>query len=51
LDDFDPVTGECTMQLVDSNAHQFTVTHLGGAGLYKAYKGIGYPNRTTKKVT
>lgn len=50
LDDYDPVTGECTMQLVDMLVHKKSCTHIGGAGMYKAYNGIGYPNREIKKV-
>ena len=48
LDDFDPLTGECTMQLVDRKIHQISCPHIGGAGLYKAFMGIGYPNRKIK---
>lgn len=45
LDDFDPVTGECSMQLVNRKVHEFSCPHIGGGGLYKAFMGIGYPNR------
>jgi hypothetical protein len=44
LDDFDPVTGECTMQLVRSDAHTGVqgMTHSGSVSQYKAYNGSGY---------
>ncbi|MBY0349161.1 MAG: HNH endonuclease [Hydrotalea flava] len=44
LDDFDPLTGECTMQLVRSDAHTGVrgMTHSGSVAQYKAYNGSGY---------
>ncbi|MCO7184131.1 HNH endonuclease [Tenacibaculum sp. XPcli2-G] len=45
LDDFNPVTGECSMQLINRKVHEFSCPHIGGGGLYKAFMGIGYPNR------
>jgi hypothetical protein len=44
LDDFDPVTGECTMQLVRSDAHTGVkgMTHSGSVSQYKAYNSSGY---------
>ena len=43
LDDFNPVTGECTMQLVESAAHQGTgvvgMAHSGSVAQWKAYYG------------
>lgn len=48
MDDFDPITGECTMQLVKRNVHEASCPHIGGGGLYKAFMGIGYPNRKIK---
>ena len=42
LDDFDPETGTCTMQLVQKVAHD-QVQHMGGVSLWKMfYGGIGY---------
>ena len=48
VDDFDPLTGECTMQLVNRKVHEGSCPHIGGGGLYKAFMGIGYPNRKIK---
>ncbi|RBW59436.1 hypothetical protein DS884_06770 [Tenacibaculum sp. E3R01] len=48
LDDFDPLTGECSMQLVLMQVHKASCPHIGGAGLYKAFMGIGYPSRKIK---
>jgi A nuclease of the HNH/ENDO VII superfamily with conserved WHH len=43
LDDFDPVTGECTMQLVETSAHSTVgMTHTGSVGQYKSFNGSGY---------
>jgi Pretoxin HINT domain/A nuclease of the HNH/ENDO VII superfamily with conserved WHH len=43
LDDFDPITGECTMQLVESSAHQGSgvlgMAHSGSVAQWKAYYG------------
>jgi hypothetical protein len=43
LDDFNPATGECTMQLVESTAHQGTgvvgMSHSGSVAQWKAYYG------------
>lgn len=44
LDDFNPETGECTMQLVSREIHG-KAKHAGGAGLYKGTMRIGYPGR------
>ena len=39
MDDFDPVTGECSMQLVRENAHNRVagMAHSGSVAQYKAY--------------
>jgi LAS superfamily LD-carboxypeptidase LdcB len=44
LDDFDPITGECTIQLVRSDAHTGVqgMTHSGSVSQYKVYNGSGY---------
>jgi len=43
LDDFNPATGECTMQLVESTAHQGAgvtgMQHSGSVAQWKAYYG------------
>lgn len=33
MDDYNPITGECTMQLVETAIHAKTSTHIGGMGL------------------
>ncbi|WP_333819901.1 HNH endonuclease signature motif containing protein, partial [Ohtaekwangia sp.] len=43
LDDFNSTTGECTMQLVERDAHTaIGMTHTGSVGQYKAFNGSGY---------
>ena len=39
MDDFDPVTGECSMQLVRANAHTNVsgMAHSGSVAQFKAY--------------
>tara|TARA_R110002073_G_scaffold313380_2_gene485273 strand:- start:41850 stop:42128 length:279 start_codon:yes stop_codon:yes gene_type:complete len=45
LDDYNPITNECTMQLVLDKIHTKSKSHLGGATMYKKHMKIGYPNR------
>jgi hypothetical protein len=40
--DYDPVTGEGTLQLVEQAAHEATYPHAGGVAQYRAYTGGGY---------
>jgi hypothetical protein len=44
LDDFDPISGECTMQLVEKDAHTQIIgmTHSGSVSQYRTYNGNGY---------
>ena len=42
LDDFNPATGECTMQLVTQDAHLATYTHRGSVYYYESYYGTEY---------
>ena len=35
MDDYDPIKGTCTMQLVETKIHKLTATHTGGFGLLK----------------
>ena len=42
LDDFNPKTGECTMQLVLSDAHKATYPHKGAVAQYEKYFKIEY---------
>ena len=44
LDDFNPVTGKVTVQLVDQSAHTKVVGmgHSGGVAQYKTFNGSGY---------
>jgi hypothetical protein len=43
LDDFNPITGECTMQLVESSVHQGLgvqgMAHSGSVAQWKSYYG------------
>ena len=43
-DDFDPTTGECTMQLVLRKAHQATYPHKGFVAQYEKFHGVKYKN-------
>ncbi|MCH2229208.1 MAG: HNH endonuclease [Crocinitomicaceae bacterium] len=45
LDDFDPRTGKCTMQLVKSEYHILTSPHIGGASLWSAFHLEKYKER------
>jgi hypothetical protein len=40
LDDFNPLTGECTMQLVRADVHN--ITHTGSVKQYENYTGTIY---------
>jgi hypothetical protein len=44
MDDFNPVTGKCTVQLVERTAHTTVegMGHSGGAAQYRVYNGSGY---------
>ncbi|HYC85213.1 MAG TPA: HNH endonuclease [Chryseosolibacter sp.] len=44
LDDFDPETGEATMQLVKTTDHVGTTPHTGSVKQYENYKGTTYSN-------
>lgn len=46
LDDFDPTTRECTMQLVQKDAHRASYKHIGGAGMFKALINFLYKERS-----
>jgi hypothetical protein len=41
LDDYDPTTGEGTMQLVQTTIHK-AISHAGGVAQYQAAHGVGY---------
>ena len=42
LDDFNPETGECTMQLVLSDAHVATYPYKGSVSQYEKYYNVEY---------
>ena len=42
LDDFNPETGECTMQLVLRDAHVATYPHKGSVSQYEKYYNVEY---------
>ncbi len=44
LDDFDPATGESTMQLVKSSVHQGTIPHTGSVKQFENYNNTTYSN-------
>ncbi|WP_299132981.1 HNH endonuclease [uncultured Tenacibaculum sp.] len=45
MDDYDPITGECTMQLVNKKLHEWSCPHKGGAGLWMDLFRIVYKRR------
>jgi hypothetical protein len=45
LDDYDPFTGTCTMQLVEKGIHIDCSPHVGGANLFDSFFNFGYYNR------
>lgn len=49
VDDFNPASGKCTMQLVDSNAHNATKVHKGSCAQYDDYYGKKIYNPPKKK--
>lgn len=42
LDDFDPVTGTSSMQLIEEGAHKATYTHYGSVKQYEQYHDVKY---------
>ncbi|WP_159453606.1 HNH endonuclease [Ohtaekwangia koreensis] len=42
LDDFDPLTGECTMQLVRTADHIKSLPHTGSVNQYEKYNDVTY---------
>ena len=42
VDDFNPLTNTCTMQLVRKDAHTATFPHRGSCAQYDAYYGPTY---------
>jgi len=37
LDDFDPINGTCSMQLVEKSIHKASVPHFGSVAICKKY--------------
>ena len=42
VDDFDPLSGEATLELVSEKAHSATLRHVGSVGQYAKHHGIPY---------
>ncbi len=42
VDDFNLLTGESTMELVETNAHKATIPHKGSVYQYEQYHGVKY---------
>jgi hypothetical protein len=42
MDDFNPATGKCTMQLVKSTEHQKCIPHTGGVKQWENFYGQTY---------
>ncbi|WP_233266237.1 HNH endonuclease signature motif containing protein [Myroides fluvii] len=40
LDDYDPMDGTCTMQLVDKDVHRASIPHYGSVELIKKFLNI-----------
>jgi len=49
LDDFDPETGTCTMQLAYRKAHEATLPHIGSCAQYEQHHGEKTYNKPRKK--
>ncbi|MCX7746061.1 MAG: HNH endonuclease [Clostridia bacterium] len=49
VDDYDPVTGKCTLQLVKRKAHEATKPHKGSCGQYDDHHGEKIYNPPKKK--
>lgn len=50
FDDFDPITGESTMQLVKRSAHEGTYVHKGSADQFAKAFGVDYDSHCATKV-
>ncbi|WP_348770852.1 RHS repeat-associated core domain-containing protein [Niveispirillum sp. SYP-B3756] len=50
LDDFDPVTGKTTMQLVKTSAHEATFTHSGSVSQFEKHFGVEYDTRDAVNI-
>lgn len=48
LDDFDPIKGTCTMQLVKKSAHKACNPHTGAANLFDTFFNFGYYDKQFK---
>jgi len=42
VDDFDPQSGEATLELIPRNAHNATLPHAGSVAQYVNHHGVGY---------
>jgi RHS repeat-associated protein len=51
VDDFDPATGNTTMQLVQSDAHEATYTHEGSVKQFSDEYGVKYDTQDAVKVS
>jgi RHS repeat-associated protein len=51
VDDFDPATGNTTMQLVQSDAHEATYTHEGSVKQFSDKYGVKYDTQDAVKVS
>lgn len=45
LDDFDPINGTCTMQLVETKVHRYSAPHFGSVKIVEEFHGFKYLNR------
>lgn len=48
LDDYDPIKGTCTMQLVEKSAHKACNPHTGAANLFDTFFNFGYYDKQFK---
>ena len=42
VDDFDPLSGEATLEFVSEKSHNATLRHVGSVGQYAKHHGIPY---------
>lgn len=51
VDDFDPVTGMTTMQLVKTSAHEATFPHKGSVSQFEKHFGVKYGSQEAIAVS
>jgi hypothetical protein len=50
VDDFNPTTGEATMELIEQGAHRATYTHKGSVWQFEQYHGAAYETEAARNA-